>query len=271
MPRPALVLPAVLTAAALVASTAIAGPAGAAPLGRPAVRVYATNTHGAVAPDSVHPGIAHIRNIGRDVFLVLAPKRAGATAARAAHDLQSPSPAPLLADFRFVGEAVPGADSYVRLRTGKILFADVESRRIVASKIATMQVTGSHEDARLPDSRRVLITKHKQLHVPYTLPGESWLHVQNRSSALASFLFIGVASKVTYSALHDAVEHPSLLKLIKLLSLDLVSLSDVGPHTGSYLRFAGSRPGRYLAAVLVFGGGAEPHLHHGQVRILHVI
>ena len=87
---------------------------------------------------------------------------------------------------------------------------------------------------------------------------------------MTSFLFVGVAKGATYKMLHAAVTHPSLGKIFELSSFNIVPLSIVGPHNAAWMHFH-ARPGRYVAAVLAFGNaGAQPSLHRGQVRTLHV-
>lgn len=269
MRRPALVLSSVAVAAALVASSAV--PADAAvPLGRSALRVYSTGSHGAVVPASIRPGMIHIRNIGRDDLLILRATHRRSTRHLAAEDLRSGSLHRLESNFRLLGIAVPGHDAYQQMTSGTFLFVDVDARHLEASKIGRMRVEGSRVDAAVPSSRRVLVTRHKQLHVPFRLPRKTWLRVGNRSSALTSFLFIGVAKRATYKMVAKATAHPSLFNIFRLSSYDFVPLSFVGPHNGEYLRFH-ARPGRYIAMVFAQSGDNDfPTLHHGQVRHLRV-
>lgn len=272
MSRPALVLSTIgLTAAAIVASTAAATSASAhTPTGRSSIHFSATKNHRELAPGSTRPGTAHLR-ADKSGAIVVEAERGTGSAKQVAAGLRSENPHKLLDHYRFVAFVLPGKGVYTRLTRGTYYVSSGGAG--AASKIARMTVTGSRVDALLPKSHAVTEDQHKTLHTPYALPQRSWLHVVNRSSTFSNLFVMGAANKTTYRTLHDLVEHPTLEKVFSVVGSGSggLTFADADGHSSTWIPFAG-RPGRYVAAVVPVEGSfrSEPHLHKGQVRIVHV-
>lgn len=274
MSRSALVLPALAVACALAASSVVTGvAAGAAtPHGRSAVNFHSTADHHVVAPATTRPGIAHLRNTGNGLVFVAEAKHGAGDAHQFAKDLGKKLPNQFLKDYRLVAVAAGKSGSYTELTRGTYYLADVDVMKVKAKRIETMTVTGPRVDARTPEGRGLVVTSHHDLRLPGSIDRTGYLHVQNRSSALASFLFLGVDDQTTRTMLADVVAHPSLKKIFSVAAFDGHAFSFApyalaGPHSVSWVHYHGDS-GRYLATVFTFGKHGETRLHHGQVRVL---
>lgn len=284
MPRPAALLPVLTIAAALVASTAVAGAADAAAShparpatkhGRSAVNFHTRGSRGVVAPATTAPGIAHLRNTGTGLVGLVEAKHPNRSSTRqVAKAFEANSAEPLLHNYRLITLALPGSGSYSRLTRGTYYLANLDRPHLRASKIATMTVTGPRVDARVPKSRGLVVTSHHHLRLPGSISRSGYLHVQNHSSALAEFLFVGVDDQTTRAMLDALVAHPSFSKLFGVVDLTsnaflFAPIVATGPHSASWVRYHGT-PGRYVAAVLTVTGTKSPRLHRGQVRVLNL-
>jgi hypothetical protein len=240
---------------------------------RPPVPVHSKTVHPVTAPDSMRPGLVHLRNTGSQELVLFRKIHLGVTTlVRDVNEEQRPtSGVPrLYRQFHAVAMIEGRSDAYVRLRRGTYYLFSGEVDRMHAADVHAITVSGGRDDARAPIARPITVQEHTNaLIAPHRAHAGRWFHLSNQTHHTQEIVLFPVDPKVTWAQLHEFVAAPSLEKLFGLIDFrrfGTVAPLLTGPGEDLYVH-APKRTGRYIAADIALRGSEPTLRRHGAAVI----
>lgn len=261
-----------VTAVIATAGAVVAGGSEVA-TARPPVPVHSRTVHPVTAPDSMRPGLVHLRNTGSQELVFFRKIHAGVAAlvSDVNADQSSPGGAPkLYRQFHAVAVLEAHSDAYVRLRPGTYYVYSGDVERLHAADVHQITVSGARDDAKAPHAHAVTVHLHTNaLTAPRTVHAGRFFHLRNQTHRTQELVLFPVSPKVTRAQLAEFLAAPSMEKLFPLLDFrkfDFVVGVLAGPGEDSYVHYP-KRTGRYLAVDVPLRGSQPTIPRHGAALV----
>jgi len=262
---------AVLIGAVALSLVAAATPASAARAVRPAVRIHVSSTKHVIAPDSLRPGLVHVKNTGsKQIYLVRRVKAKWGVSTFVA-DYNAPTPTGLARHFSTLDNLLAHRDVFVPLTRGTYFFVDGAPSRINAANVKTVVVKGTIWNSPKPTSIAAPISgTGATLGVPTTLPRHRYLHFRNLTDYTVVVVMFRIGSGTSNTALANFVAKPTLRKLGNLNITASEEFWYASPHRSLYHGYT-IPAGRYLMVDYAYTDTAKtPRFGKGQAVAIRV-
>ncbi len=250
----------------------VALPAAAdARAGRPTVHIHVTSTKQVVAPDTLRPGLVHVRNMGVEQIYLVRRVKAKWGVTTFVKDYNAVTPTGLARHFHTLDSLFGHRGVFITLHPGIYFFADGAPAKITAASVHVVRVKGTVRNAAQPASTAVPISgTSATLGAPSTLPTHRYLHFQNKTRYSVVVVLFGIGSGTSAAELAAFVAKPSFDKLGKLDLRSGEELWSASSHVSLYYHYHAAA-GRYLMVDYAFTDPAKPpRLGKGQAVAIRV-
>jgi len=238
---------------------------------RPVVRIHVSSTKHVIAPDSLRPGLVHVKNTGSKQIYLVRRIKAKWGVSTFVTDYNAPTPTGLARHFSTLDNLLGHRDVFVPLTRGTYFFVDGAPRKINAGNVKTVVVKGTTWNAPRPASTAAPISgTTATLGVPTTLPRHRYLHFKNSTDYTVVVVLFRIGSGTSNTALANFVARPTLRKLG---NLDITASEEFwysSPHRSLYHGYT-IPAGRYLMVDYAYTDTAKtPRFGKGQAVAIKV-
>ena len=243
--------------AVVVAAGAVVAASGEVAYARPPVPVKTRTVHPVTAPDTMAPGLVHLRNVGTQPMMLFRKVHAGvALLVRDVNDqFTLAGHARLYRQFHAVATILEHADAYVRLRPGTYYLFAADVDRMHKDDVHVITVQGATDNARAPQVRPVTVQLHTNaLIAPRHVHAGRFFHFRNRTHHAQELIYFPVSPSATAAQIKAFLDAPSLPKLFAIVDVhrfDVSVLVVTGAGEDLYVRYP-RRAGRYAAITLAY-------------------
>jgi hypothetical protein len=258
--------------AGAVALSAVALPATAdARAARPAVAIHVTSGERVAAPDSLRPGLVHLRNSGtKQIYLVrrVAAKWGVSTLVK---DYNATTSSAIERHFFSVDTLLGHRDAFVPLVRGTYFFVAADLMKIGPANVHAVVVKGTRWNSPKPVSTAVPISgTAAKLGAPSSLPTHRYLHFTNPTRYAVVVVLFRIGPKTSNAKLAAFVAKPTLTGLGRLDLRWSEELWFSSPHGSLYYGYHATA-GRYLMIDYAYTDTSQkPRFGKGQAVAVRV-